>query len=45
MFSVINTPDGFLHEWWSLFHDVYAAGELKHQEAKAEASLVKVVIC
>ncbi|ONI10470.1 hypothetical protein PRUPE_4G049300 [Prunus persica] len=40
---VINTPDGFLHEWWSLFHDVYAARELKHQEAKAEASLVKAM--
>lgn len=42
MFSVINTPDGFLHEWWSIFNDVYTS---RHQVDKAEASATQVMIC
>ncbi|KAK9906940.1 hypothetical protein M0R45_002557 [Rubus argutus] len=35
---VIDTAQGFLNEWWTLFYDVYSSRtQLKHQEANAEA--------
>ncbi|KAK9936395.1 hypothetical protein M0R45_013239 [Rubus argutus] len=34
----IDTAQGFLNEWWTLFYDVYSSRtQLKHQEANAEA--------
>ncbi|XP_037492439.1 transcriptional corepressor LEUNIG_HOMOLOG isoform X4 [Jatropha curcas] len=30
--------DGFLHEWWTLFYDLYASKQLEYQEAKAKAN-------
>lgn len=35
---MIDSAEGFLYEWWSIFYDVYASMQLKHQQAKAEAS-------
>lgn len=39
LFSVIDTAEGFLNEWWTLFYDVYSSRttQLKDQEANAEA--------
>ncbi|XP_024158090.1 transcriptional corepressor LEUNIG_HOMOLOG isoform X1 [Rosa chinensis] len=36
---VIDTKEGFLNEWWTLFYDVYSSrAQLKHQDqAKVEA--------
>ncbi|GMY37387.1 transcriptional corepressor LEUNIG_HOMOLOG-like isoform X2 [Fagus crenata] len=36
---VIDSAEGFLYEWWSIFYDVYASRQLKHQQAQAEASI------
>lgn len=45
LFSVIDTAEGFLNEWWTLFYDVYSSRtQLKHQEANAEAP-VQVIVC
>ena len=22
-YSAVDTPDGFLHEWWVIFHDMF----------------------
>jgi hypothetical protein len=45
LFSVIDTAQGFLNEWWTLFYDVYSSRtQLKHQEANAEAP-VQVIVC
>ncbi|XP_050370819.1 transcriptional corepressor LEUNIG-like [Argentina anserina] len=40
---VIDTKDGFLNEWWTLFYDMYSSrtSELKPQEAKAVAPPVQ----
>ncbi|XP_038710429.1 transcriptional corepressor LEUNIG-like isoform X2 [Tripterygium wilfordii] len=35
---VIDSPEGFLNEWWSIFYDVYAHRQMEHQETKAQAS-------
>ncbi|XP_054800101.1 transcriptional corepressor LEUNIG-like isoform X2 [Prosopis cineraria] len=35
---VIQSREGFLHEWWSVFYDIYASRHLKHQEIGPEAS-------
>ncbi|XP_050287033.1 transcriptional corepressor LEUNIG-like isoform X1 [Quercus robur] len=35
---VIDSAEGFLYEWWSIFYDVYASRQLQDQQAKAEAS-------
>ncbi|KAM1792997.1 hypothetical protein ACFX12_036794 [Malus domestica] len=40
---VINSPGGFLHEWWSLFHDVYALRHLEAQEAEAGPSATEAM--
>jgi hypothetical protein len=43
LFPAINdSGEGFLHEWWSIFYDVYSE-QMKPQQAKAEGS-VKVII-
>lgn len=44
LFSVIDTKEGFLNEWWTVFYDMYSlrTSELKPQEAKAEAAPVQV---
>ncbi|WCJ27059.1 Transcriptional corepressor LEUNIG_HOMOLOG [Euphorbia peplus] len=34
----IDSADGFLHEWWSLFHDVFVSRQLKHPEATEKSS-------
>ncbi|KAL6197174.1 hypothetical protein ACLB2K_032786 [Fragaria x ananassa] len=40
---VIDTKEGFLNEWWTVFYDMYSSrtSELKPQEAKAEAAPVQ----
>ncbi|XP_004295622.1 PREDICTED: transcriptional corepressor LEUNIG-like [Fragaria vesca subsp. vesca] len=40
---VIDTKEGFLNEWWTVFYDMYSlrTSELKPQEAKAEAAPVQ----
>ncbi|KAK7327863.1 hypothetical protein VNO77_21956 [Canavalia gladiata] len=40
--SVIDSPDGFLHEWWSIFYEVFAARQRKDQET-GQGSSSKVV--
>ncbi|RDX76208.1 Transcriptional corepressor LEUNIG-HOMOLOG, partial [Mucuna pruriens] len=30
--SVIDSPDGFLHEWWSIFYEVFTSRQGKIQE-------------
>ncbi|KAJ9168820.1 hypothetical protein P3X46_020304 [Hevea brasiliensis] len=35
----VDSFDGFLHEWWTLFYDVYASRQLKHEEAKTKSSV------
>ncbi|PON61396.1 Guanine nucleotide-binding protein, beta subunit [Trema orientale] len=30
----INTSEGFLYEWWSIFYDVYAIRQMEHQKEK-----------
>ncbi|KAK7412357.1 hypothetical protein VNO78_03812 [Psophocarpus tetragonolobus] len=32
VFSVIDSPDGFLHEWWSIFYEVFTSRQAKMQE-------------
>ncbi|KAI9121601.1 hypothetical protein K1719_008634 [Acacia pycnantha] len=34
---VIRSPEGFLHEWWSVFYDIYAPRNLKHEDIGPEA--------
>lgn len=41
---VIDSAEGFLYEWWSIFYDVYASRQLQDQQAKAEAS-TEVMLC
>lgn len=41
---MIDSAEGFLYEWWSIFYDVYASRQLKHQQAQSEAS-IEVMIC
>ncbi|KAK9267797.1 hypothetical protein L1049_010233 [Liquidambar formosana] len=36
---VIDSPDGFLSEWWSFFYDTYASRQPKQLEVKEEASV------
>lgn len=36
--SVLNSPDGFLHEWWSIFYEVFTSRQGKHQETGPEFS-------
>ncbi|XVE88069.1 hypothetical protein DITRI_Ditri19aG0038900 [Diplodiscus trichospermus] len=39
LFSVIDSPQGFLQEWWSLFYDIFASRQPKVQEySEAETS-------
>ena len=38
-FAVIDSSQGFLSEWWSIFSDVYAYRKLEHQKEKPETSL------
>ncbi|XP_021597021.1 transcriptional corepressor LEUNIG isoform X2 [Manihot esculenta] len=33
---VVDSVDGFLHEWWTLFYDMHASRQLKHEEAKGK---------
>lgn len=44
MFSVIDSPEGFLQEWWSLFYEIFAARQTKLQ-GEAESTSAKVTIC
>ncbi|KAG4381111.1 hypothetical protein GLYMA_15G075500v4 [Glycine max] len=30
--SVVDSPDGFLHEWWSIFYEVFTSRQGKDQE-------------
>ncbi|KAF5473073.1 hypothetical protein F2P56_009716 [Juglans regia] len=39
----VVSPEGFLHEWWSMFYDVYASRQLGSQPAK-EGGPVKMRI-
>ncbi|KAF3451460.1 hypothetical protein FNV43_RR07555 [Rhamnella rubrinervis] len=41
--AVINSPEGFLYEWWSVLHDVCASRQPKHQEEREEAFLNKTM--
>ncbi|XP_028777477.1 uncharacterized protein LOC114734116 [Neltuma alba] len=36
--KLIQSREGFLHEWWSVFYDVYTSRSLKHQDIGPEAS-------
>ncbi|XVF87461.1 hypothetical protein PTKIN_Ptkin18bG0122100 [Pterospermum kingtungense] len=39
LFSVLDAPQGFLQEWWSLFYDIFASRQPKLQEySEAEGS-------
>ncbi|XP_016698141.1 transcriptional corepressor LEUNIG isoform X6 [Gossypium hirsutum] len=40
MFSVIDSPEGFLQEWWSLFYEIFAARQTKLQ-GEAESTSAK----
>ncbi|XP_048337349.2 transcriptional corepressor LEUNIG isoform X2 [Ziziphus jujuba] len=40
---VIDSPEGFLYEWWSVLHDVWASMHPKNQGDKAEAYLNKTL--
>ncbi|GLT80951.1 hypothetical protein SLA2020_523610 [Shorea laevis] len=40
---LIDTPMGFLHEWWSIFYDVYVSRQPMQQEANAEEASIKAV--
>ncbi|KAA8519780.1 hypothetical protein F0562_014130 [Nyssa sinensis] len=35
---VIDSPEGFLTEWWMMFWDIYSSRLSKHPEAKEESS-------
>lgn len=41
--AVVDSTEGFLHEWWSPFYDTYASRQLKYQPAK-EGAPIQVVI-
>ncbi|KAL2579595.1 hypothetical protein AAZV13_15G070900 [Glycine max] len=32
VYSVVDSPDGFLHEWWSIFYEVFTSRQGKDQE-------------
>ncbi|KAG7959018.1 hypothetical protein I3843_10G050400 [Carya illinoinensis] len=36
---VVDSTEGFLHEWWSPFYDTYASRQLKYQPAKEGAPI------
>jgi len=41
--SVVDSPDGFLHEWWSIFYEVFTSRQGKDQET-GQGSSSKLVI-
>ncbi|CAL0334416.1 unnamed protein product [Lupinus luteus] len=40
---LIDSPDGFLHEWWSLFYDVYKFRTVQDQETSLPESSSKMI--
>ncbi|XP_027338133.1 transcriptional corepressor LEUNIG-like [Abrus precatorius] len=36
--SVIDSPDGFLHEWWSIFYDVFTSRQGEDKETGSGSS-------
>lgn len=40
--ALIDTPKGFLHEWWSVFYDVYISRQTQREASAEEASVQSV---
>ncbi|KAI4299397.1 hypothetical protein L6164_032864 [Bauhinia variegata] len=36
--AVMDSPNGFLHEWWSIFNEVYSSKEQNNQKNGPESS-------
>nr|XP_012575073.1 transcriptional corepressor LEUNIG-like isoform X2 [Cicer arietinum] len=36
--TVLDSPDGFLHDWWSIFYDVFRSRQGRHQQSQPEFS-------
>ena len=37
--SVVDTPDGFLHEWWVIFYDMFRSRMAANEERDDGSSL------
>lgn len=42
-YSAVDTPDGFLHEWWVIFHDMFRS-QTGFIEKRGMGSTVAVMI-